>query len=139
MRLFHGSDTLKKGKKPDPYFGEPHFNGAFFALTKDFAKEFGDTVHEFEIDDSCIFDLRLASHREMLHGKLESKIIKLLDGQLVNGLYKATAKDSDDDLRDVAKDKVRSLGFGGWLICESEWSGKPVAVEIWETSLITKY
>jgi len=132
MTLYYGDDYLPLGQKP-PLLGDSSI-GVFFALEASFVEPLGK-IHCYEIEDSLIFDLRNKSHRNKL--KVNHDFWKLHEDSILSGLPAAFSFNHSDELENILKPLIKSLGFSGWVLIETEWPGNPLTVEVWDLEQVS--
>jgi len=123
LTFYHGSDTLPIGKKPT--------KGRFLALDKEFAQNFGNTVHEFVFPSEKILDLRNKNHLEILKTKYPQSDIDFVRGNSQDLPNAFTHEQNATERLEKLKNMAISLGFHGAYQKESDWPNQPVSVEIY--------
>ena len=131
MIVYHGSSTLKNGQVPD---GDAD-SGAFFSLHKEFAKQFGETIHHFEISGSVILDLRDCEHLSLIEESNHLREV-LQRVQVDKKTRLPIAFNHSIDLGSLESVKLLtiSLGFIGAYFYETNGS---ISVEVYDPSRLT--
>lgn len=127
MKVFHGSSSLPdksipKGSKS---------NGAFFTPQKEFSKIFGRKIFIYELDESCILDLRKEDHLEKVR---KHKMFKLIELEEKTGLPFAFNHVVSIESLETVKFISESLGFSGAFFYEMP---NALGIEIWDTSCLS--
>jgi hypothetical protein len=131
IAVFHGSDSLKAGRLPTGDIENP----VYVALSRAFAGQFGETVHEFRINESLILDLRNPEHQKLAESEAPIALDPLTGLPHAYGEFHFTTGDSAKSLQQLKSLAVK-LGFKGIFMVEADWPGTPVSIEIYDTAIL---